>query len=459
MPSQQPSVPPAPPAKKSVPPTSLLGSTLEHDTVIDINEKLNSKNPDTRAEGAMDFYKILEQKPDLADKESPYRPLVDAFITKILRDPNDVVRQPGLLAFETGLYHYPNPKISGLLNELAEGEGLHGIESDVVEDIIADESKLSVKNKQGLANSGQLALPQTTGSKLNIQENGLPMMANGINTVPPMALNPTPIHHPAITPQDFDIKNNVALNDAGQTNPLVSNNANTSIGVPPDLTPKSLNVPPELNQSNGNMPPQGMDITQFMTPETLENALALMPPEVQNDPKMREIMTNPELLTQMLNADPTMKAQANAMLQSSMANMPPMPGSTNVNGNAGLPPLPPGGQLPDFANMDLGAMLTPENIAMAKQFMPPELRDNPMVQQMLENPEMMKEMMKTMPPQEMAMAKEMIDNTPVSMDMLPQNLKEAKQLGYSNVDQGNYGIDGIGRPTTEGNRLDITSTA
>ncbi len=604
MPPQQPAPPQPPQAKKQAstsPPTSLLGSTMDHCVVTDINEKLNSKDPDVRAGAAMEFYKILELKPDLADLDSPYRSLVEAFMTKILRDPNDVVRQPALLAFETGLFHYPNAKMVGIMKELADGEGLHHIEPDIVENILASEKpeEQVLEERKQQKNS-----PNTVaGNRLNIQEQGQPiddMVASKLNS-DPLAGLASPMHPPGVTPQDLypgldnpmaemppaenDENNNSMLNpspgaglpgqssgqpdmsqfmtpenlqnalammppelqndpkmqelmsnpqmlmdmmnadpamkaqadvmlqtalagqDSGQESPPMT--MPTPSGPPassaPDIsqfmTPENLQnamamMPPELQndpqmqelmsnpqmlmemmnadpamkdqanamlqsslsdqgaqQSSPQMtmsPPSGPsassapDISQFMTPENLQNALAMMPPEMQNDPQMRELMTNPQMMTELLNSDPAMKAQANAMLQSSLGKQSAM--------------MPSGG-MPDLANMDLDAMLTPENLQMAMQFMPPELKNDPMMQQVLQNPDMLKQMVKAMPPEEIAMAEKMIQNTPVSLDMLPQDIDEAKQLGYSNVSQGNQAFDGLGAPTIAGNRLDVTSSA
>jgi len=441
--------PPTPPQKPAAP-TATLGSTLEHDTVMDLNKKLNSKDPNVRAQAAMEFYKILELKPDLADLESPYRPLVEAFMVKILRDPDSVVRQPGLLAFETGLFHYPNQKLMGIMKELAAGEGLNGLEPDIVKNILAsekpeEEALKEKQQKQTGKNSSDLApQPNAAGGRLNLQESGYPIPEN------PLEQGLKGMHSPAVTAEDLY---RVPENPMAQM-PAKSKKARAK---------QDVNIP--------TPGPGVMDITQFMTPENLDRALAMMPPELQNDPKMRELMTNPQMLTEILNSDPTLKSQANAMVQGAMSGQAmPMPAAPKgVTGKKGAAEAAPSHPMPDFSKMNLAEMMTPENIQMAMQYMPPELKNDPMMKQVLENPAMLQEMIKAMPPEELAMAEKMVKSSPLDLNLLPQNIHEAKQLGYSNVAQGNQAFDGIGYPlpgdpmapikVPVGNRLDVTSKA
>ncbi len=136
-PQQQPQPQPEPPKQQTPPPANLNLARLDNATVNLLNERLNNSNSMVRSDAAMEFYKILEANPDLSHPESPYRPIVEAFMTKILKDPNPVVRQPALLAFEMNYFYSPSPAIIGKLEDLAKGSGLHHLEPQIVKGILA----------------------------------------------------------------------------------------------------------------------------------------------------------------------------------------------------------------------------------------------------------------------------------------------------------------------------------
>lgn len=111
---------------------------LDNATVNLLNERLNNSNAMVRSDAAMEFYKILESNPDLSHPQSPYRSIVEAFMVKILRDPNAVVRQPALLTFEMSHFYSPSAAIIQELKKLASGSGLHHLEPQIAKGILAN---------------------------------------------------------------------------------------------------------------------------------------------------------------------------------------------------------------------------------------------------------------------------------------------------------------------------------
>ncbi len=144
VPAQKPPLPPEapqPPQEQPVlPPEKPLPAglaSLDNSTITMLNERLNSANEDVRSQGAMEFYKIMEANPDLSRSTSPYRNIVNAFMVKILRDPNAVVRQPGMLAFEMGYFYTPTAEVIQKLKDLTRGSGLHHLEPQTAKSILA----------------------------------------------------------------------------------------------------------------------------------------------------------------------------------------------------------------------------------------------------------------------------------------------------------------------------------
>ena len=105
-----------------------MPGALDDAMITKLNEKLNSLDDNQRSDAAIDFYKILEKNPGLADNPQ-YKPYVDAFMDKIMNDPSALVRQAGLLAVETGAVKHASTGTQSKLQELSKGEGLFGVES------------------------------------------------------------------------------------------------------------------------------------------------------------------------------------------------------------------------------------------------------------------------------------------------------------------------------------------
>lgn len=136
--------PPAPPPQPQQPPQKpqpqgptapLPGVGLDDATINKLNERLNSESDTIRADAAIDFFKILEKNPGLADNPT-YKPYVDAFMEKILNDPSPVVRQGGLLALELGHVKNPSPNTRSRLDVLAKKGSAYGVEGGAIQNIM-----------------------------------------------------------------------------------------------------------------------------------------------------------------------------------------------------------------------------------------------------------------------------------------------------------------------------------
>lgn len=135
-PQQPPAMPPQqPPAENKGPTTPLDDGALNDHQIRSLNERLNSETEDTRADAAMELFKILDQDPTLSQRE-PYSRYVNAFMEKILKDPSAVVRSAGELALQTGRVQQPSEGVMSLLNDLSNRPtGLSG-ESGIISSLL-----------------------------------------------------------------------------------------------------------------------------------------------------------------------------------------------------------------------------------------------------------------------------------------------------------------------------------
>lgn len=135
---QQPAPPPAQPPQQSqekAPTTPLEHGGLTDEIIRSLNKRLNDDNEATRADAAMDLFKILDKDPDLS-KLPPYNQYVNAFIEKIMKDPSAVVRAPGELALSSGLVVQPSQGTWQKLKQLEEqGSGLSG-EGEIISKLL-----------------------------------------------------------------------------------------------------------------------------------------------------------------------------------------------------------------------------------------------------------------------------------------------------------------------------------
>jgi hypothetical protein len=128
--------PPAQPPKPSGPTASVDLSPLSNEVIQSLNKRLNDiANDEARAGAAMDFFKILDAHPQLAD-DPVYKPYVDAFMQKILSDPSEMVRFPGELAMQMGKVPHPSPEVLSLLDNLAKKQGFFDFESGTATGIL-----------------------------------------------------------------------------------------------------------------------------------------------------------------------------------------------------------------------------------------------------------------------------------------------------------------------------------
>lgn len=134
-PQQPPPQPPAPPQQPQTPTTPIEESGLTDDVIRMLNKRLNDDKEATRADAAMELFKILDRDPTLSTR-SPYNQYVNAFIEKIMKDPSAVVRAPGELALSSGLVKQPSQNTWMKMKEIQEqGTGLSG-EGEIISKLL-----------------------------------------------------------------------------------------------------------------------------------------------------------------------------------------------------------------------------------------------------------------------------------------------------------------------------------
>jgi hypothetical protein len=108
---------------------------FDDNIIRSLNIRLEDPDWMRRADAANDYFIILSGNPNL-EKRPQYKPYVDAFALKILRDPSSVVHEAMLRAMQVGYYRYPNPEILNELNRLRDSAGLMGLEAQMVDDAL-----------------------------------------------------------------------------------------------------------------------------------------------------------------------------------------------------------------------------------------------------------------------------------------------------------------------------------
>lgn len=123
-PPQQPQQPQAPPQQPQTkePTVELPEGTLSDSVIRSLHDRLESDDDDTRADAAMELFKILDKDPGLSTRK-PSANYVNAFIEKILKDPSAVVRAPAELALQTGRVQQPSEGIMNQLRQLDSNPG------------------------------------------------------------------------------------------------------------------------------------------------------------------------------------------------------------------------------------------------------------------------------------------------------------------------------------------------
>lgn len=116
-PQQQP-VAPQPPAQQQ-PPANNIPTPGPYDDVIKrLNAKLNSENPNVRMDGGTDLLQLLQRNAKLGS-DPGFKPYTDAFVDKIMADPSEMARMPGLMILQLGLDKPPTTFSKNRLQELA----------------------------------------------------------------------------------------------------------------------------------------------------------------------------------------------------------------------------------------------------------------------------------------------------------------------------------------------------
>ena len=141
--SSNPTPPPIPP------PVDLPPDVRGFDDGIMRSLNLRLEDPDwmRRADAANDYFIILSSNPNL-EKRPQFKPYVDAFALKILRDPSSVVHEAMLRAMQVGCYRYPSPEVLNELNRLRDSVGMLGLEAQLVDDAISGIQKAQIKDAQ-----------------------------------------------------------------------------------------------------------------------------------------------------------------------------------------------------------------------------------------------------------------------------------------------------------------------
>jgi len=190
-PQQQPPAPPTPPPppptgeKLPVDPTA---QPLDGQTVEQMNSRLENRNETVRADAAMDFFKMMESNPSLAN-DPKWSADINAFLVKIMHDPSPIVRQGALMTLEMGYVPHPDPQAMATLEELADKNGLFGIESDQAGNILRGIHEKMAPTDEAAPHEGheaQLPQPEPTGQQLNLVSNQQDLLpAKGPGVAPP----------------------------------------------------------------------------------------------------------------------------------------------------------------------------------------------------------------------------------------------------------------------------------
>lgn len=140
-----------------------------------MNERLNDDNVSTRSDAAMDFVKLLDKDPTLAERE-PYSRYVNAFLEKILKDPSNLVRLGGEMALQNGRIKNPTPEVQKRLTELNDAPSKLTGEDDIISGILSEINNRSLgEGKETKAGA------YTTDGLANAEQNkGMPNPPNGV---------------------------------------------------------------------------------------------------------------------------------------------------------------------------------------------------------------------------------------------------------------------------------------
>jgi hypothetical protein len=133
---------------------------FDNSVIRNLNRRLEDPDWQKRAEAANDFSMILGANPNL-ERRAAYKPYVDAFMLKILRDSSAVVHEPALRSIQVGYYRHPTQAVLEELNALKVGVGLFGLEPQMVTDALYALYTFQ-QQEQAEAQKAQQAAPPST---------------------------------------------------------------------------------------------------------------------------------------------------------------------------------------------------------------------------------------------------------------------------------------------------------
>ncbi len=133
-------MPPAPaqppvPEQKAPSSTAFPVGGLDDATVRSLNERLNNAVPGVRGKAGMDLFNMLSANPALAT-DPQTKPYVDAFVQKIMSDPDSLVRQSMILAMDMGVIKQVPDAVIQRMRQLQSQEGMYGLEKGDIAKIL-----------------------------------------------------------------------------------------------------------------------------------------------------------------------------------------------------------------------------------------------------------------------------------------------------------------------------------
>ena len=109
--------------------------TLSTDTIIDLNNQLNDSSVQRRKDASAEFVNVFQAHPEWAD-DPKINPIINAFLVKILQDPNELVRIGGELYLQTGIEKHATPKLLKALRQVSQNQDSLTDENDIAKSLM-----------------------------------------------------------------------------------------------------------------------------------------------------------------------------------------------------------------------------------------------------------------------------------------------------------------------------------
>jgi hypothetical protein len=249
VPQQQPPQPPAPTQEKA--PSRPLGDSGLTDTQIhSLNERLNDDSEDTRADAAIELFKILDKDPSLSTR-APYNQYVNAFMEKIMKDPSAVVRAAGELALQTGRVKQPSEGVMNQISVLSKNPGGLSGEGGVISSIMG-----SIKNQtlgQGFSDlPGAMTTVPGSEEAAQLQKSAL--------------TPPTPESAAPSLPPNGQANTSQPIQTNGQTQPTAPMGLMPAYASPANLAAKQLAGQP-MPAAQYGMAPASVSQAAYVAPQ------------------------------------------------------------------------------------------------------------------------------------------------------------------------------------------------